>query len=378
MTTMTDAISITDVAANAVALYETKRGGRPMPLMLIGPPGHAKSSIVEGPLAHTLAAHYGCTVEVITDMPAQRDAPDYKGFLVPTKTAEGTPVSRYTKPDLVYKVEQSTADIVVLFFDEILGADHLVQKALTDVMLNGRLGEYVLPEHVWIVGASNRQQDGAAVNRALTILTNRLVTLNVHLPLWAWVKHAEELRLPATGLAFAKFKPGIVFTQEAPTRDGPFSSPRSYTDALRHLSVKKALLGDTDPMTLPSDPFTRSVVTGSIGPAATTELYAYAQVYSELPTIREIEDDPEHAPVPPMHRLDAQFAAGQMLTTYANGDNIGALWTYAERLVRDLQASIVFSLMSNSFGGTLLNCKSLSKWIADPRNKALLSSSWRG
>jgi hypothetical protein len=46
--------------------------------------------------------------------------------------------------------------------------------------------------------------------------------------------------------------------------------------------------------------------------------------------------------------------------------------------VRDLQASIVFSLMSNSFGGTLLNCKSLSKWIADPRNKALLSSSWRG
>jgi len=367
-------VSIADVASNVVDLYETKRNGRPMPILLLGRPGQAKSVFVETEFKRRLAAHYDCEVDVIVDMPAQRDSVDYRGIVIPFKGPNGTPESAYTKPDLVARIEKSPAykdGIVVLFMDEMLLSDHLTQKALTDPVLNSRLGEWQLPDNVWIVAASNYQQDGAGVNKAITILTNRIAVFDVVLPMENWQMYAMKRGVPPLGLAFADFRKDL-FMQATP-RDGlPFITYRSFTDAMEFIRVKKARMGDTDPMKIPSDHFTRARVAGSIGEAAMVELYAFADTYAELPRLSDIIADPMSAKVPPIHRMDCQYACAHMLMASVTASNINSLWKYAERLVRELQATIIERLTSSDSGGVLLNSPDVAAWIARPENRALL------
>lgn len=368
---MTNQISIEEFVSNAAALYNTKRDGRAIPVLLRGRPGQGKSSFIEGRLRHELEDTYGVPVDVITDMPAQRDAPDYRGFLIPHKTADGTPESRYTKPDLLSRIEKSPAyegGIVILFLDELLQADQLTQKVLTDLILNGRLGEYQLPNNVWILCASNYQEDGAGVNRALTILTNRMVTLDVYLPLPTWTGYAKNLKLHPVCIDFVQFRPELVFTDEVPRRDGPFPTPRSFTDACRYLSqqAKKDVI--------PTDGFARAIVAGLVGEACMLEFFAYVDDAQHLPKLKDILAKPSTCKVPSETKLSAQYAAAQLLVRSANSENVNELWTYAERLIKDMQAKIANDLLANKFGGVLFNAPAFTKWVAE--NKSLLANTF--
>jgi hypothetical protein len=238
-------------------------------------------------------------------------------------------------------------------------------------VLNSRLGEWQLPDNVWIVAASNYQQDGAGVNKAISILTNRIAVFDVILPMETWQMYAMKRGVPPLGLAFADFRKDL-FMQATP-RDGlPFITYRSFTDAMEFLRVKKQRIGDTDPMKIPTDHFTRARVAGSIGEAAMVELYAFADTYTELPKLSEIVADPMSAKVPPIHRMDCQYACAHMLMASVTASNINSLWKYAERLVRELQATIIERLTSSDSGGVLLNSPDEAAWIARPENRALL------
>jgi len=394
-------IAINKWAENAYIDYQTKRNGRPVPVLLEGKPGIAKSEFVERQLPGVLSDrlfpgedndtpadqrpignHINWSasglVATITDIPAMRDAPDYKGFLVPRK--DGT--SAYTKPDLVVEVERvyaAGARVVILFLDEVGQADHLTQKALADVQLNGRLGSFSLPPETWVVMATNRTNDHAGVNRMLSINRNRINTMPVYLPVESWVRYATDvLGLPGLAVSFAKAFPGKV-SIEQPPKDGAFSSWRSYTDAALWMKAYKQAMGFNDDMSLPlggkGNEYAQEKVAGFIGEGAAVELAAYAQVVNELPTKEEMEQDPMDAKLPSRERMDASYAAAQMVTQYADASNIDAMWQYAERLPKEMQTSIARDLLApgRPGGGTLLNSQRLSKWIAG--NQALIRAS---
>lgn len=369
---MATPISIVDFAKNAPSLYATKRNGRPIPVWLRGRPGQAKSSFVENGVRLVLSKAFDCPVDVITDMPAQRDAPDYRGYLVPTKVQGGNPLSVYTKPDLISRVEASPAihdGIVILFLDELAQADHLTQKVLTDLILNGRLGEFSLPENVWILAASNYQEDGAGVNRVLSILTNRLTVLDVHLPFDAWKSYAAKQGLPDLVLDFAEFRKDLVFVDAIPSKDGPFPTPRSLTDAARYIQTRMQSGPD-----FPTDSFTKAVVAGFVGEPCMIELFAYAADAAELPKLSEIVADPHQAKCPSWDKMSAQYAASQLLIRGADQSNINQLWLYAERLLKDMQVKIANDLLKNNFGGVLFNAPSFTKWMSE--NRSLIASSF--
>jgi hypothetical protein len=104
------------------------------------------------------------------------------------------------------------------------------------------------------------------------------------------------------------------------------------------------------------------------------ELWAYAADAAHLPKLPDIIADPEGAIVPDADKLSAQYAAAQLIKQAANADNINALWTYAERLIRDMQVKIANDLINNEFGGVLFNAPTFTKWLAE--NKALVTSTF--
>ena len=340
---------------------------RPVATVLRSRPGESKSSQIENVLPNVMEQAFfadldeyemppipdiltgnhvhmsdGGHVWVITDTVSMRDAPDFKGFLIPKK--DGT--SAYTCPDLVTMERaayQCGAKVVIMLMDEVMGADHLSQKALTDVFLNGRFGNFSLYPTTWVIGATNRQQDGAGVNRALSILTNRINQLDVELPMDEWVAYARDtLALPPLLLSFAKQFPGMCVVEQPP-KEGPFPTFRSMTYVGEWVAAYKRSIGDTDEMSLPLDDghdYAREKVAGFVGDVVANKLAGYARIASEVPRYEDVMADPKTAHVPPPERLDAAFAAGQMCIYYANAKNAATLFEYVMRLPAELQAAI--------------------------------------
>jgi hypothetical protein len=335
---------------------------------LIGPPGCGKSDITRE-WATQLSAVYGEEVGYMDVLVPGIDAPDVRGFLVPTKTASGEATSFFTRPAVLPSkeyLEKHPRGILVL--DERNAGDMLTQKALASLVLWKTLGEYKLPPGWLVVSASNRVKDRAGVIKPPTHLVNRERTIQLTPDVTSWAVWAEARGMHPMGIAFAKQQPGVVFTQEVPPGDGAFCTPRSYTSALGMLTNMAGQDADGNPnLEMPCDPLTQEAVAGDIGDGASAQLFAFLKLHDQLPTIDDIEDDPDKAKCP--KDLSAAYAAAQLCIHYAKSKNVDKLWRYCERLPKEIQTATAKSLIHSS-GGALLNSKALGSWIA--KNRALV------
>lgn len=335
---------------------------------IIGPPGCGKSDITkEWP--NILQPRYKEKFGFFDVLVPGIDAPDVRGFLVPTKDKNGSATSFFTRPPIMpsedYLKEHPRG---VLVLDERSAGDMLTQKALAPLVLWKTLGEYKLPPGWLIVSCSNRVKDRAGVIKPPTHLVNRERTLNLTPDAHSWAVWAEARGMHPMGIAYAKKFPGNVFSDSVPKDDGPFSTARSFTSALQLLTNMAGTNAKGEyNMELPSDPLTQEMVSGDVGDGASATMFAFFKLHDQLPDLEDIEKDPSKAKCPTS--LDAAYAAAQLCIHYAKPGNVDKLWEYCERLPKEIQTSTAKSLIHSS-GGVLLNSKRLSKWIAS--NRALV------
>ena len=294
------------------------------------------------------------------------DAPDIRGFAVPHKKDDGTATTVFTRSPILEAIERTGKDQGVLFLDELLQSEHIVQKAVAPLLSARRAGEHYLPDG-WVVwAASNRAMDRAGVNRILGHVTNRLTYVNIDSDVEGWIHWANNNGIHPMYAAFAQHRPGVVFDAEpAKSPDQPFCTPRSFTNACRYHTQ------DVDSMHLPTDEVSREFVAGFIGEGAAAEFFSFAKVANELPSIEEVLADPTRAKVPEHNRLDAQYAAMQLTIHHAEAKTIDPLFKYLLRLNKELQTSAAQQLIKKS-GGALLNSVALTNWIRE--NKALITA----
>jgi hypothetical protein len=375
------AISLYDFVNNAPTMYGAKdQDGRPPTVVLTAAPGCAKTAVIIGPLVERLRKAFDCTVSAVRDVVSNRDAMDFRGFLIPVKTEHG-PEAAFTKPDLVSRVESAPGfkdGIVILYLDEIWGADQLTQKVLADILDNGKLGDYQLPPNVWVIGSSNRQQDGAGANRTLSHTGNRIIQLEVFMAVEDWLRgYAVPQGFPPIITTFAEFAAGD-FATEVPRGESRFMTFRSLSKVARYVMADNKARGVPDGMELNPSIVSKAIIAGCIGDAAETKLYAYADTAGELPSKHDVLTHPETARVPPVERLDAQYAARGLVLSLANqGEDLNQLWIYTTRLARSFQAATLKALSDSSRGGILLNAPAVTTWMQDPANHALLIGTYK-
>ncbi len=339
---------------------------------LVGPPGIGKSDVVKNELKAAMEKHLGKEIGYCCLIVPTIDAPDLRGFLIPTKDEHGKPTSFFTRPAVMPSEEylkQFPEGLMLL--DECNQADQLTQKALAPVKLEKRFGEHYLAPGWRVISASNRQEDGSGVGKALKHLVNRERTLQIQSNVTAWAIWAEARGVHPMLIAFAKAFPGVVFRDKVPKEDGPYCTPRSFMSAAKLM----ALVAGTDKdgnqnMRIPNDGLVMQLVGGDIGDQAAAELFAYLKVADDLPTVEEILQGPTTCKCP--KELSAAYAAVQMCVHFASPSNIDKLWTFAERMPKELQVSTCRSLVERG-GGVLLNSPALNKWIM--ANKTLINAS---
>lgn len=348
---------------SAVAMYENGKA-----IHLMGPPGCGKSQIVENEIFQALQAAYDEVFGFVKFTLADIDAVDVRGFCIPTKDANGKPIAVFTQSAIASAIEATGCERGILFFDERAQAETLTQKAIAPVLQDRVIGNYHLLEGWWIISASNRTTDRSGANKPLAHVTNRERIINVDADIDGVVKFLERKSYHPLCIAFAKARPGVVITNEVPTKDGPYCTPRSFESVCDYLTSHVNTTEDA----ICNDAITQELMSGDVGEGTAMEMFSFFKVANKLPTKDEIIKNPKKAKVPKDNELDAQYAAMQLCVHHATKDTVDSFFEYITRLKLELQTSAAKSLLEKG-GGTLLNSKALSKFIAE--NRALVINS---
>ncbi|MCU0493594.1 MAG: MoxR family ATPase [Chloroflexaceae bacterium] len=218
--------------------------------MIWGPPGIGKSSIV----AQTATAHGLAFV----DLRLSQLAPtDLRGLPV---AVEG--VSRWFPPEFLPHEGAG-----VLFLDEINLAPPAMQGMAQQLILDRRVGSYVLPDGWFIWAAGNRKEDRAAVFDMPAPLANRFIHLEVEVDFESFKSYALAQGFVEQVLAFLAFRPELLHKLDA--KQVAWPSPRSWEMASQ---LHRAGMD----------------VAAAVGASTAQEFYAYLELYRDLPDLAQI------------------------------------------------------------------------------------------
>jgi len=241
----------------ATYLLNLIQGKLPISTMIWGPPGIGKSSIV-AQVAREAKLDF-------IDLRLSQLAPtDLRGLPVPVPPAEdgSTGISTWYPPEFLPRSGQG-----ILFLDELNMAPPAMQGVAQQLILDRRVGSYVVPDGWFLWAAGNRKEDRASVFEMPAPLANRFLHLSVEPDFDSFKAHALERGMAEQIIAFLAFRPTLLhkLDQKAPA----WPSPRTWEMASRLHQAR-----------LPIDP--------AVGEGAASEFRGYLAVYSDLPDLDAI------------------------------------------------------------------------------------------
>ena len=348
--------------ARLMSLYKSKTS-----LLLVGAPGVGKSAII-GTWPSVLSKMTGEDFGWHMITPSNRESAEMKGFMIPSKNAKGKPVSQYTYP-AIFPTEEYLEEhpFGVLNIEEADQCEQDQARVLASVFYERRLDDVYLPDGWWVVASTNAAKHKSGVGRPMKHVINRQRRIEVANDVEGLCRWMSTRDVHPMFIAFTRARPSVVFTDEVPVEAIPFCTPRSLMSAATYM---KEVVGSS--MEFRVGDFEQEMVAGDIGMSAAAELFGFAAVHTQIPTMEEIEQSPVKAKVPELGRLDGVYAVTEMIIAYANRKNIEAIMEYVERLPRQFVLATVRRIV-DKHPMVVADSPRLRAWLA--KNKDLVGSS---
>jgi len=347
-------------------LAALSRRERPNSYQLNSSPGVGKSDS-QFQYVEMLATTLNQPIGLVVFMLATITSPDVRGFMIPIKNPDGpVPITVFStppwmpgpqntwvceptgNPDMPVRWhEAGTAtswagplpEVGVLFLDEWGQADDDVKKPSAELLLHGRVGNWVLPKTYRVISASNRTSDRSGVLRELMFIINRRGLLNIEGRLNPWLIWVEtqrdNLRPHYLTVSFAQQHPGVVFRDTVPEGYDQFATPRSLCLMDKDLrairsqeQVDKGELLDLD------DPIAHEMVAAWIGTGAAGQYLAHLKYANQMPDIEDIIKTPMVAKLPAGQ--DGQMVAVFKLVEHITEENVSPFLRYIGRMHQDM------------------------------------------
>jgi len=318
-------------------------------VMLWGPPGVGKSDLIA-----QLAASRN---EELRDVRlATIDQTDLRGLPVVTRPEPIPPargkVAKAPKPQVTWAPPDflPTEGKGILFLDELVSAAPSVQAVAYQLILNRRVGDYVMPDGWGIIAAGNRAGDRSLVHTMPSALSNRFVHLDYTIHNDDWHEWADTHKLNTFVTGFLRFRPALLHAHDPSKNERAFPTPRSW-------AFVSDLVGNSHELS--SGTF--ELVKGCVGEGAATEFQGYLAVYRDLPTAAEILKDPTKVKVP--SRPDGQYAVSSMLLEHTTAKTVKAVMDYINRLPVEFHVFFLRSVLSRN--RSLCNDPAVQKWLRE-------------
>jgi hypothetical protein len=234
------------------------------PVFMWGPPGIGKSDIVK-----QIGDEQGR--EVIDVRLSLWEPTDIKG--IPYFDSNANTMS-WAPPAELPSDPESTA---ILFLDELNSAAPATQAAAFQLVLNRRVGTYVLPKGVSIVAAGNREADKGVTYRMPAPLANRFVHLEMAVSFDDWFQWATDNRIHKDVAGFLQFSKKDLYDFDPRSSSKAFATPRSWT------FVSELLFDEDEDTNTLTD-----LVSGAVGEGLAIKFMAHRKVAGQLPNPEDI------------------------------------------------------------------------------------------
>ncbi|MEM8721640.1 MAG: MoxR family ATPase [Cyanobacteria bacterium P01_G01_bin.39] len=218
--------------------------------MIWGVPGIGKSSIV----AQIAEEH---NIDFVDVRLSQLAPTDLRGLPV---ADEG--ISKWYPPEFLPRTGKG-----ILFLDELNIAPPALQGVAQQLILDRRVGSYVVPENWYVWAAGNRREDRAAVFEMPSPLANRFLHLQVEANFASFKVYALEKQVHEQIIAFLSFRSTLLHKLDP--QQPAWCSPRSWVMA-SHLH------------------YAGLDIATAVGDGAAAEFTAYVTLYKNLPDLVSI------------------------------------------------------------------------------------------
>lgn len=278
------------------------------PVFLWGPPGVGKS-------------------DVVRQVAQQRDIglKDFRAILMDPIDFHGIPyVSESGKTDWAPPGSFPTSGEGILFLDELNAAPPLTQAALYQLILDRRLGDYILPDGWSVIAAGNRASDRAVVHRMPSALANRFVHYSLDVNTEDWLDWAYKANIDEKVKSFIRFRPGLLHDFQ-PEKEA-FPTPRTW-EFISNMVDK-------------IDPSVQFMTfAGTVGEGAATEFTAFVKNYENMPDMDELIKAPTTTRIP--DEVSMLYAITGSLIGRTNDKTFSNIMQYINRLNPEYQVIYV-------------------------------------
>jgi hypothetical protein len=235
------------------------------PVMVYSAPGCGKSDII-----HQVGEQLNRPV--IDIRLALYDPSDLKGF--PYYDPQTSSMKWAPSSELPTDPESNA----ILFLDELVSAAPSTQAAAYQLVLNRRIGEYVLPENVVIVGAGNRMSDRGVVYKMPSPLANRFIHLELKVDVDEWIEWALNRGLHKDVVGYISHQKQDLFTFDPKSSSHAFSTPRTW-DFVSQILSQEDQLGEETALDL---------ISGTIGDGLAIKHNAFRKTSAKLPKAMDV------------------------------------------------------------------------------------------
>lgn len=258
---MSDTRTVTSVQARKSILtaFKVKR-----PIFLWGPPGIGKSELVEGITQDLGGIMYDLRL-------GQMEPTDIRG--IPFYNKENGKMDWAAPIDLPDAETAAQYPVVVLFLDEMNSAPASVQSAAYQLILNRRIGKYVLPDNVVIVAAGNRESDKGVTFRMPTPLANRFLHQEMKVDFASWQEWAVQHNEHKDVVGYLSFAKQDLYDFDAKSSSRAFATPRSW-HFVSQLLEDESLDDDT----------AMNLIAGTVGEGLAVKFMAHRKIAGRMPS----------------------------------------------------------------------------------------------
>lgn len=325
--------------------FESVMQGHHTPVMLWGAPGIGKSQII----AQVAKKHQ---VNVIDIRLSQMEPSDLRG--IPFKNGEQVD---WAIPSLLPEASRH-GEQGILFLDEITSAPPTVSAAAYQLILDRRLGDYVVPDGWVIFAAGNRQGDRGVTYSMPAPLANRFSHYELDVNLDDWVAWAYKNNIDERIIGFLRYRPEHLFEFDPAHNPVAFPSPRTWE------FVHRALNKFEDNLVL-----FRETASACVGEVAGVEVATFIEHLEDLPDLDAIVNG-ESVPIP--DAIDLQYAICSALVGRAisvkGKDNAHQVWGNIMNFARDFPQKelgvMLVSDMQRALGEEIFTLPEFANWAS--------------